>query len=428
MAERDGPDIPLEAFAARRRRVAETLESGHALVVATHTEATHSNDVHHRFRPHSDFWYLTGFAEPHSVLVLDGGSAQTHLFLDERDPKQEIWTGRRLGLDRAKDALGVDHVHAIDDLPGRLADVVGNQEVRTIAQHDPAMETRIKNALGRTDDGRPLLAEARCIKDAAEVEMMQAAADAAIQGHLAAFPNMRSGRNERHAEAAFLHAIRDAGSEGPGYPPIVGAGANGAVLHYIENNATIQSGELVLMDAGAEWGYYNSDITRTVPADGEWTGRQKDIYAVVLEAQDAAIQAVRPGNRFRDPHDAAVQVLTHGLVNLGLLDMDVDQAIADNAHQDVYMHGTSHYLGLDVHDPGRVKGDDGESRILEPGMALTVEPGLYFNPDFAPLPEGMEPLGIRIENDLVVTDDGCNDLTAALPRDPDALADLVTGK
>ncbi len=422
----DRPGLPLETYVARRRRIADQLGSGHALVVATHAEALHSNDVHHRFRPQNDFWYLTGFGEPHSVLVLHGGSAETHLFLDERDPKQEIWTGRRLGLDRAKDALEVDHVHAIDDLPNRLADTVGNQEVRTIARHDPAMQELIANALGATDDGRPLLAEARCIKDADEIALMQRAADAAMEGHLAAFPHMKAGKNERHAEAAFLKAIRDAGSEGPGYPPIVGAGANAAVLHYIENNAPIHSGDLVLMDAGAEWGYYNSDITRTVPADGEWTGRQKDLYAVVLAAQDAAIRATRPGKRFRDPHDAAVQVLTEGLVELGLLDMDVDQALEKHAQQDFYMHGTSHYLGLDVHDPGRVKDDEGESRPLEVGMALTAEPGLYFNPDFAALPPGLDPLGIRIENDLVVTEDGCLDLTRALPRDPDALAALVS--
>ena len=421
------PRIPVEAYPARRARLADALGDGHALVVATHAEALHAHDVHHRFRPHNDFWYLTGFGEPHSILVLLGGSGESHLFLDERDPKQEIWTGRRLGVERAKDTVGVDHAHPISDLDRRLADLVKGHTVQVVAEHDPRMQERIRNTIGEIPDGCPLLAEARCIKDADEVAMMQAAADAGMAGHLAAFPELRAGRNERHAEAAFLHAIRMAGSEGPGYPPIVGTGPNAAVLHYIDNAAQIAPGDLVLMDAGCEWGYYNSDITRTVPADGEWTSLQREIYATVLAAQDAAIAKVRPGNRFRDPHDAAVEVLVQGLTDLGILDGDADKALDAEVHGDFYMHGTSHYLGLDVHDPGRTRDADGKSRVLEPGMALTIEPGLYFNPDYAPLPNGVPSLGIRIENDLVVTTEGHRDLTAALARDPDELAALVRG-
>lgn len=420
-----GPRIPTEAFGKRRALIAEALGEGNALVIATHAEALHSADVHHRFRPQSDFWYLTGFREPHSVLVLMGGSGESHLFLDERDPKQEIWTGRRLGVERAKDALDVDHAHPTEGLAGRLGGILDGQTVHSITRHDPAMHERIHNALGDTEDGRLILADARTIKDADEIAMLQAAADAAIQGHLAAYREMRSGRHERHPEAAFLHTVRALGSEGPGYPPIVGAGANAAVLHYIDNTDPIETGDLVLMDAGCEWDYYNSDITRTLPADGAWSDRQRDLYDLVLRAQDAAIAQVKPGNRFRDPHDAAVEVLTEGLVEHGFL--NPQEAKDKDAHQAFYMHGTSHFLGLDVHDPGRYKGDDGKSRVLEPGMVLTVEPGLYFNPDFADLPAGLSPLGIRIENDLVVTEDGHTDLTAGLPRDADELASLVAG-
>ncbi len=426
MADKPAPRIPQEAYAKRRQAMANRLSDDELLVVATHAEALHSHDVHHRFRPQNDFWYLTGFDEPGATLVLLP-SGESHIFVQERDPKKEIWNGRRLGVDRAKDALEVDHAHAAGELSSRLADLARGQTALVIANHDPAAREIIRNAVDEAADGAPRLADARCIKDADEIAMMQAAADVAADGHRAAFALMQAGNNERDAEAAFLHAIRRAGSEGPGYPPIVGTGANAAVLHYIENEDTIQSGDLVLMDAGAEWGYYNSDITRTLPASGEWSSHDLELYSLVLQAQDAAIAEVRPGNTFDAPHRAAIRVLADGLADMGICESAADAKEAQKAIEPYYMHGTSHFLGLDVHDAGRYKGDDGKGRRLEPGMALTVEPGLYFNPDYAPLPKGMRARGIRIENDLVVTDDGALDLTSGLTRDPDELAALVSG-
>jgi Xaa-Pro aminopeptidase len=427
MADRPLPRIPDDAFVARRKRLAERLGEGNAMVVATHAEALHSHDVFHRFRPQNDFWYLTGFNEPGSVLVLIGGSGESHLFLEERDAKKEIWTGRRLGVERAKDELEVDHTYAIGELKTKIEDITKGRTVHLIADHDPVAAKRIKKAVGDVEAGAPIVAAARCIKDAAEIAMMQKAADVAIDGHLAALPLMKVGRNEREAESAFLHAIRMAGSEGPGYPPIVGTGANAAVLHYIENEATIAKGDMVLMDAGAEWGYYNSDITRTAPASGEWQSQDKELYAIVLAAQDAAIAEARPGNPFHAPHNAAVRVLADGLADLGWIAPSDDIKSAHEAVSPFYMHGTSHFLGLDVHDAGAYRDDEGKGRLLEPGMSLTVEPGIYFNPDYAPMPVGVASKGIRIENDLMVTDDGCLDLTRGLTRDADELAALVAG-
>lgn len=414
------PQLPLRVFEARRRRVAEALGDKAALVVATHAPALHSNDVEHRFRPHSDFWYLTGFGEP-GLLVLLGGTAETHLFLRERKAEAEIWNGRRLGVDRARDALGVDHAHALDQMAQRLAGITAGRTVHATVAHDPNVAETVANAVGETRNGANVVASFRCIKDADELALMQKANDVGIAAMEDSLQAIRPGGTEHEVESHLVAAYRRAGSTGPAYPPIVGAGANAAILHYIDNQAPIHDGDLVLIDAGCEWGHYASDITRTMAA-GEASNLQRELHALVVDAQDAAIAKVRPGNTFRDPHDAAVRVLTEGLVNRGYLKGDVDKAIADESYRAFYMHGTSHFLGLDVHDAGATKGPDGESRLLEPGMVLTVEPGLYFNPDFASVPEGVGTMGIRIENDIVVTDDGCHDMTGALSRDLDALA------
>ncbi len=417
------PQLPLEVFDARRRRVAEALGDQSALVVATHPLAVHSNDVEHRFRPQSDFWYLTGFAEPGAVLVLIGGTAETHLFLRERKPDAEIWTGRRLGVERARDALDVDHAHPLDEFADRIPAILQGVEVQAIVAHHPDIAEQLRNQIGDTRNGASLLARFRCIKDAREIALLQQANNVGIAAQEALISSRGSHDTEAGLESELLRTYRAHGSTGPAYPPIVGAGANAAVLHYIENQDKVTPDDLVLVDAGCEWGYYNSDITRTFPARA-WSSLQKELYSVVLDAHRAAIKEVRPGNRFRDPHDAAVRVLTEGLADLGHLDGDVEKAIDDESYRAHFMHGTSHFLGLDVHDVGDVKGADGESRLLEPGMVLTIEPGLYYNPDYSNVPDGVPTMGIRIENDLVVTDDGCLDLTADLAVDPDELEAL----
>lgn len=420
LAPGPAPQLPIESFQRRREQAAQTLEDDQVLVVATHAETTYSNDVEHRFRPHSDFWYLTGFAEPGCVLTI-GSDGRTDLWLRPRKPEAEVWTGRRLGIERAQ-VLGVDHAHDSTDLAGLKRSIGARKPLARTAHHPVAHA-----ALAGLDpaDARPMLSSMRRIKDAQEIALLQRAADIGMEAMREALPLAQAGRRESEVEGALLRRYRAAGSTGPGYPPIVGAGANAAILHYIGNQAPIREGDLVLVDAGCEWGYYNSDITRTVPASGHFTPLQADLYEAVQRAQEAALRSVVPGKRFRDPHDAAVEVLVDALVDQGYLEGDKDELIEKQAQRSFFMHGTSHYLGLDVHDPGEVKEADGESVRLEAGMCLTVEPGLYFNPDFAPCPDEAAGIGIRLENDVVVTEDGHLDLVGGLPaRLDDVLAAL----
>lgn len=405
------PQLPPEAFSKRRARIADALQDDQILVVATHEETVYANDVHHRFRPHSDFWYLTGFAEPGAVMTLDA-SGRYDLWMRPRDPKAEVWNGRRLGLERAE-GLGVDRAHDIEDLDA-LGTMLRSGTPLAIAEHAPAIQQRV-DAVEGAESGRGLVARFRMIKDADEQRMLAEAARIGNEAMREALPLAAAGRGEYEIEAALLAAYRRAGSTGPGYPPIVGTGANAAILHYIENQDIIAAGDLVLVDAGCEWGYYNSDITRTVPADGAFTKAQEDVFEAVVAAQEKALRAVRPGARFKDPHDAAVEVLVDRLVDMGHLHGDKDALIAENAHRPYFMHGTSHFLGLDVHDAGIYKDEEGESIRLEEGMCLTVEPGLYYNPDFARVPDSHVHIGVRLENDVIVTSDGARDLQRELP-------------
>ncbi|MGB0653197.1 MAG: aminopeptidase P N-terminal domain-containing protein [Thermoplasmatota archaeon] len=408
------PQLPLEAFEARRGRLAARLGDDDLLVVATHPETTYSHDVENRFRPHNDFWYLTGFDEPGAVLLVDG-SGGSELFLRDRDPQAEIWHGRRLGVDRVPEALGVDHARSLDDLGrvlrDRLPTVAG--EVHAVTGHHPWVHRRLRRALGKApEDGAGLVADLRVRKDADELRLLQQAADVGAAGHRALVEALPDATHEFQLEAAFTAAIRAAGSTGPGYAPIVGAGANAAVLHYTANRDAIRRGDLVLVDAGAEWGYYNSDITRTFPTAG-WSDLQAALYDLVDRARAAAIDAVRPGARLAEVHATAADVLEEGLVEQGLLEEGGDV-------RRFFMHGTSHFLGLDVHDVGSYRDADGKSRRLEEGMVITVEPGLYFNPDFTECPPATSGLGIRLEDDVAVTADGARVLTAGLPTARDA--------
>lgn len=371
----------MDIFADRRERLRDEL-GDRPLVVATNPETIYSNDVHNRFRPNSDFWYLTGFAEPGATLVMDGD--KDFLFVRARDPKAEIWNGRRMGVERVAEL-------------GMLGRDAGN--VREFMQ---GKDYLVAGAADGGEDASGLLAEMRVRKDDFEIAQLAEANRIGMIAMEQALARATPGNFEHHIEAELLQVYRENGTW-PGYPSIVGAGQNGAVLHYTANSDRIKEGELVLVDAGCEAGYYNSDITRTVCA-GEMSTRQSDLYAVVESAQKAAIAEVRPGNHFHAPHEAATRVLATGLLDLGLISQE-------EQIKNFYMHGTSHWLGLDVHDAGEYK-VDGKSRLLEAGMCLTIEPGLYFNPHFAKCPPGTEGIGIRLENDIVVTEDGHLDLTA----------------
>ncbi len=415
------PQLPMEAFAKRRERVAAAMEDGDVLVVATNPETVYSNDVHHPFRPHSDFWYLTGFNEPGAILTL-GSDGRTDLWMRPREPAAEVWNGRRLGLERAE-LLGIENAHDVKDTDGLHHRLNGAHVLSRTEHHPEAREALLKYT---KEDATQLLAGFRMIKDSDEVALLQKAADIGMDAMRAALPLAKPGRREYEVEAELVRHYRMAGSTGPGYPPIVGTGANAAILHYVENRATIGADHLVLVDAGCEWGYYNSDITRTVPAAGTFDRLQGELYEIVWNAQQAAIAKVVPGGLFKDPHDAAVETLVDGLVDLGFLQGDKDALIQDQKHRPFYMHGTSHFLGLDVHDAGAYRDSEGNSLKLQEGMCLTVEPGLYFNPDFAKCPPQAVGIGIRIENDVVVTRDGHRDLNAGLATSPDDVLSLLS--
>lgn len=441
------PQLPRATYERRRRKLAKQLGDGHVLVLATHPRHQYSHDVDYLFRPHSDFWYLTGFAEPDAVLLLHGGSGRTELFLQSRKKEAEIWAGRRLGVERAADTLGVDLALPFEEITSRLGKLVGKSKVHCSADYNPAVKRKVLRAAGRRlvpdqlekrpggpearrktfryiPHGRRLLHEMRLVKETEELKMLQKACDLGVEAHLQAAERVRPGAKEYEVEAAFAHHARSHGSTGVGYPSICGCGPNAAVLHYIANRDRLAKGKAFLIDAGCEWGWYTSDITRTYPV-GAFTKLQSSLYDLVHDAHQAALKEVRPGVHFKRPHEKAVEVLTAGLIDHGFLEERFEKAIQEQTYRRYFMHGTSHFLGLDVHDAGSYTGIDGKPRKLVEDMVLTIEPGLYFNPDFAPCPPEAVGIGIRIEDDVAVTADGRRNLTRKLPTDQSAIAALV---
>ena len=461
----------LPLCAARRQRLAARLGDGGIAIVPTAPERSRNRDNPFPYRHDSYFYYLTGFGEPNAWLVLTGDGHST-LFCQPKDPERETWDGIRLGPQAAPAALGVDEAHGVDELELRLPKMLENRASVwfPFAAHDglPARidgwlrQVRARARLGALapDAQRDLCAvldEMRLIKDAHELALMRRAAQISAAAHARAMQKsarlLRAGRDVReyHLEAELLHEFRRHGAQSPAYGSIVAAGANACVLHYRAGDAAVRAGELVLIDAGCELDGYAGDITRTFPAAGKFSGPQRELYQLTLAAQQAAVAATRPGARFNAPHEAAVRVLTQGLIDLGLIDRNqhgaLDEAIAHRAYQPYYMHRTSHWLGMDVHDCGSyvepteasqaserrdpLTGElalERPSRILRPGMVLTLEPGLYVRPgDKAP--ERFWNTGIRIEDDALVTDDprfdGCELLTRAAPVEPDAIEALM---
>ena len=454
-------------YAARRARVAAQLGAGGIAIVPTAPERPRNRDSDYLYRHDSYFHYLTGFTEPHAWLVLSGDGRST-LFCQPKDLEREIWDGIRLGPEAAPAALGVDEAFAVTELNARLPQLLEN--TRTVwypfATH-AGLEGRIDGWLTQVrarvrygalapDAQRDLCAvldEMRLVKDAHELATMRRAAQISARAHVRAMQRsaamLRAGQDVReyHLDAELLHEFREHGSQFPAYTSIVAAGANACVLHYRADVAPIRDGELVLIDAGCELDGYASDITRTFPANGKFTGPQRQLYDLVLASQDAAVAATRAGARFNDPHDATVRVLTQGLLDLGLINKakhpTLDDAIAARAYFPYYMHRTSHWLGMDVHDCGSyvepseigqtserkdpLSGEtikDRPSRILRPGMVLTIEPGLYVRPA-EHVPEAFWNIGIRIEDDAVVTDTGCELITRGVPVDPDEIEALM---
>ena len=455
--------------AERRARLAAQLGPGGVAIVPTAPERPRNRDSDHLYRFDSYFYYLTGFTEPQAWLVLTA-DGQATLFCNPKDLEREIWDGYRLGPEAAPGVLGVDQAYPVTELGQRMPALLENRQSvwYPFATH-AGLESQVDGWLQKVrsrvrygalcpsqqNDLCTLLDEMRLVKDSYEIATMRRAADISAEAHMRAMQRsaamLRAGEEVReyHLDAELLHTFRRHGSQAPAYGSIVAAGANACVLHYRADAAPVRDGELVLIDAGCELDGYASDITRTFPANGRFTGPQRALYDLVLASQDAAVAATRPGARFVDPHDATVRVLAQGLLDLGLLDANevggVDDVIAQRHYFRYYMHRTGHWLGLDVHDCGSyveptevgvfnerrdpLSGEvikDRPSRILRPGMVLTIEPGLYVRPGEG-VPERFWNLGIRIEDDAVVTDQGCELMTRGVPVEADEIERLMRG-
>ncbi len=422
-------------FEARRGRLMRAMRGGVAVFAAGH-ERLRNGDVHYEFRQNSTFHYLTGFAEPEAVAVLRPGAERPYvLFVRPRDPARAIWDGPRAGVDGAMEDHGADAAHPLEELderlPRLLADAssiyfsIGSDErVERIVTATVERGRGAPNAVERIVDPSPLLARMRLIKSAAEVRLLQRAVDVTGAGLEAAMRATRPGIYEYQVQAVLEAEYRRLGSPRNGFPSIVAAGANSCILHYPHPWARIEDGDLLLLDTGAEVDYYGADVTRTFPANGRFRRAQREVYDIVLEAQRTAIDAVAPGALMEDVHNAALRVLVRGLRRLGVLEGRTDRLIRSGAHRPYFMHGTSHWLGLDVHDVGGYR--DGEQSVaLRPGMVLTVEPGLYFGPG-ARAPRRLRGIGVRIEDDVLVTRGGHRNLSAAIPSDPGEVEALAS--
>jgi Xaa-Pro aminopeptidase len=430
-------------FAERRRRLAAAMGQGVA-VVSTAPERTRNRDVHYPFRFDSYFYYLTGFTEPGAVLVVVAGAEpRSLLFCREKDHDREIWDGYRHGPERAREVFGFDDAHPIGQLDELMPKLLGDQPaLYADIGNDGAWDGRLIDWLntvraqarsgvtapGEIRDLRRILDDMRLVKDGHELDIMRRAAAISSAAHVRAMRATRPGSFEYQIEAELLHEFRQQGAQAPAYPSIVAGGANACVLHYVENSARLEDGDLLLIDAGCEVDGYASDITRTFPVSGRFSGPQRDVYELVLAAQAAAIAAVKPGNHWEQPHEAALAVLARGFVDLGLCSGTPEAVVESGDYRRFYMHRTGHWLGLDVHDAGDYK-RDGKWRQLEPGMTLTVEPGCYIRPADN-VPEAFWNIGVRIEDDVLVTPDGCEVLTSATPKsvtDVEALVGTAAG-
>jgi len=416
-------------YRARRLQLAHQMGRGVA-IVSTAPERLRNRDAHYPFRFDSYFHYLTGFTEPQAVVVIVAGDQPRNLlFCREKDTEREIWDGFRFGPQAACETFGLDEGHAfaqldemlpklLADQPAVFCDVGENSEWDArLIQWLNAVRAQVRTGIsapGEIRDVRKLLDEMRLTKDAAELDIMRRAAVISAGAHRRAMRATRPGRYENEVEAELLHEFRARGAQAPAYTSIVAGGANACVLHYVANDAQLINGDLLLIDAGCELDGYASDITRTIPVNGRFAGPQRDIYELVLAAQAAAIEEVRPGKLWQDPHDAAVRVLSRGFIDLGLCQGSVDGVIEAGDYKKFYMHRTGHWLGMDVHDCGDYK-RDGQWRSLTPGMVLTVEPGCYVRPGEG-VPERFWNIGVRIEDDAVVTPSGCEIITAAAPK------------
>ena len=432
-------------FSTRQKLLLEKMQPNSICLVPASDLVTRSRDTEYPFRQDSYFQYLCGFPEPEAWLVLSNHQEYSNsmcvLFCLDKDPTMEIWHGRRFGPQQAKQQYAVNMAFALDDLDERLLDLIDGHQHLYFAQghsHDAddlvlsllqALRDAPKqsqNAPSSLIDVRTILDEMRLIKSAAEIDTMRQAAAVATQAHIRAMQFVEAGKNEYHLEAEIHHEFAMQGAKYPAYGTIVGAGDNACILHYTENNQGLKDGDLVLIDAGCEWQGYASDITRTFPVSGQFSIQQKQLYQLVLDAQLAAFEVIKPNNTIKQASDVAIAVITQGLIDLNILKGELADNIEQQTYRKFYMHGLSHWLGLDVHDVGNYK-IDGQDRPLTPGMVLTVEPGIYIAPD-ADVDSKWRGIGIRIEDNLLITQSGHENLTLAAPKTISDIETLITKK
>ncbi|MEM9254352.1 MAG: Xaa-Pro aminopeptidase [Pseudomonadota bacterium] len=430
-------------FARRRRNMMSLMGTNSIAIIPSAQERARSRDTDYPFRQDSDFYYLTGFDEPEAVLVLLPGRrhGQYVLFCRERDLNMEIWHGRRLGPEGVCEQLGADDAFPISDIDDILPGLLEGRErvfysMGRSARFDQQIMGWVNSIRARESSGAVppgeftdldhMLHELRLYKSAAETRIMRRAADITAGAHIRAMTCCQPGLFEYQLEAELQHAFATAGARHPAYPSIVGGGANACVMHYVENSSRLKDGDLVLIDAGCELDYYAADVTRTFPVNGRFSMPQRTLYELVLKAQQAALREVKPGNHWNQPHRASVRVITEGLVKLGLLKGNPTSLIKREAYRRYYMHRVGHWLGMDVHDVGDYR-PGGEWRLLEPGMVLTIEPGIYVSPDDRTVAKKWRGIGIRIEDDVLVTDEGCDVLTAAAPKAVEDIEAVMAG-
>lgn len=414
-----------------------------AVIPAAH-EQTRSYDTEFKFHQNPDFYYLTGFPEPDAIAVITPSNRKNPytLFVRPRDPLMETWYGRREGVEGAIKNYGASQAFPIEKFVKLLPKFLnGHEKLYYAFGRDPKLDQIILNYLSlqrfqRLKTAYPphtiidptlILGEMRLHKTPEEIELMQKAADIAAEAHILAMKSCKPGMNEAQIESIIEHHFRMSGAQGVAYNSIVGGGANATILHYVENNAPLKDGDLLLIDAGCNYQGYSSDITRTFPINGRWTKAQREVYDIVLDVQLRCIEATKKGNTVKQRQDLSIELLTEGMKQLGLLKGKTKELIKKKAYEKYYMHGVGHYLGLDVHDAGRYFTDQKakNSRPFAPGMVLTVEPGIYIPPDDKDAPAKYRGIGIRIEDDVLVTEDGNVNLTAKVPKDPDEIEEIM---
>ena len=417
------------------------MEPGSVAIIPAAREVTRSHDTEYRFRQDSDFYYLTGFREPDALAVVAPGREKPFtLFVRPRDREKEVWNGRRAGVEGAKGRFGADEAFPVEEFDAKLTELLdgarnlyyrlgnGHAELdQTLIRHLSRMRMMGRKGVKPPQtiiDPGTLIHEMRLIKSGDEIELMRRSADIAAEAHREAMRTARPGMKEYELDALIEYVFRRRGSAAPAYNSIVGSGANATILHYVDNDAELKDGDLLLIDAGAEYEGFASDITRTFPVNGRFSAAQREVYQLVLDCQEECVRMVRPGVTLEEMHQRSVEILTEGMVGLGLLKGEVPKLIEEEEYKKFYMHRLGHYLGMDVHDAGAYH-VDGQPRPVEPGMVMTVEPGLYIAEDAENIPDQYRGIGVRIEDDVLVTAEGFEVLTDKAPKQIEEIEALM---